>query len=105
MYESGYEFSYLYPFSTAYYRKFGYELCVEKMQYKLRLSFIPQYNVDGYCELAELSNTHLDDIRIIHENWQKRYNMMVENEPCDYLWLTNTNPVKEQVYTYLYKDK
>lgn len=105
MYESGYEFSYLYPFSTAYYRKFGYELCVEKMQYKLRLSFIPNYNADGYCELAEPDNTHLDDIRIIHENWQKRYNMMVKNETCDYLWLTNTNPVKEQVYTYLYKDK
>lgn len=105
MYESGYELSYLYPFSTAYYRKFGYELCVEKMQYKLRLSFIPQYNVDGYCELAEPDNTHLDDIRIIHENWQRRYNMMVENEDCDYLWLKNTNPVKEQVYTYLYKDK
>lgn len=105
MYESGYEFSYLYPFSTAYYRKFGYELCVEKMQYKLRLSFIPNYNADGYCELAEPDNTHLDDIRIIHENWQKRYNMMVENEICDYWWVNKANPVKEQTYIYLYKDK
>ena len=30
MYGSGYDFSYLYPFSTAYYRKFGYENCVQK---------------------------------------------------------------------------
>lgn len=104
MYETGYEFSYLYPFSTAYYRKFGYELCVEKAQYKLKLDFIPNYIVNGYCELSEPGDTHLDDIRTIHESWQKRYNMMVENETCDYLWLTNANPVKEQVYTYLYKD-
>lgn len=104
MYESGYEFSYLYPFSTAYYRKFGYELCLEQVQYKLKLAFLPNYNVGGYCELAEPGNLHLEEIKTIHESWQKKYNMMVENDDCDYLWLTNTNPVKEQVYTYLYKD-
>ena len=105
MYEDGYDFSYLYPFSTAFYRKFGYELCVEKALYKLKLSFIPQYNIDGYCELVEPYNLHLEDIKAIHKNWQEKYNMMVENEDCDYLWLTKSNPVKEQIFTYIYKDK
>lgn len=105
MYESGYEFSYLYPFSTAYYRKFGYELCLEKLQYKLKLAFLPNYNVEGYCELAEPGNLHMEEIKSIQKNWQRKYNMMVENEDCDYLWLAKTNPVKEQVYTYLYKDR
>lgn len=104
MYMQGYEFSYLYPFSTSYYRQFGYELCVEKAQYTLKLTFLPKYDVSGYCELAEPEDIHLMDVKTIHENWQRRYNMMVENEDCDYLWLTRTNPVKEQVYTYLYKD-
>lgn len=30
LYREGYVFSYLYPFSTAYYRKFGYESCVQR---------------------------------------------------------------------------
>lgn len=105
MYENGYDFSYLYPFSTAFYRKFGYELCVEKALYKIKLSFIPQYNIDGYCELVEPNDLHMEDIKIIHKSWQEKYNMMVENEDCDYIWLTKSNPVKEQVFTYLYKDK
>lgn len=104
MYEAGYEFSYLYPFSTAYYRKFGYELCCEKMQYTLKLSFLPDYKTSGFCELAEPSNLHLEAIKTIHESWQGKYNMMVENEDCDYLWLTKSNPVKEQAFTYIYKD-
>ena len=104
MYEAGYEFSYLYPFSTAYYRKFGYELCCEKMQYTLKLSFLPDYKVDGSCDLVEPQNLHLDEIQNIHKSWQKRYNMMVENEDYDYLWLTKSNPVKDQIFTYIYKD-
>lgn len=104
MYKEGYEFSYLYPFSTAYYRKFGYELCCEQTEYKLKLSFLPSYKVDGSCVLAEPGNNLLPEIRSIQETWQQKYNMMVENEDCDYLWLTETNPVKEQVYTYLYQD-
>lgn len=104
MYERGYEFSYLYPFSTAYYRKFGYELCCEKLTYKLELSFLPNYKTEGFCELAEPSDTHLEDVKAIHKTWQAKYNMMVENEDCDYLWLSNTNPVKDQEFTYLYKD-
>lgn len=104
MYENGYEFSYLYPFSTVYYRKFGYELCCEKLNYKLKLAFLPVYPINGSCELAEPSDTHLADVREIHRVWQNTYNMMVENEDCDYLWLTRTNPVKEQEFTYIYKD-
>lgn len=104
MYKNGYEFSYLYPFSTAYYRKFGYELCCEQNTYHVKLSFLPEYKVSGSCELAEPGNIPFKEIRYIHEIWQQRYNMMVENEDCDYLWLTRTNPVKEQVFTYLYKD-
>lgn len=104
MYESGYEFSYLYPFSTAYYRKFGYELCCEKSTYKLDLSFLPNYKANGFCELAESDDTHLAEVKSIHQIWQAKYNMMVENEDCDYLWLTDANPVKNQEFTYIYKN-
>ncbi len=104
MYEAGFEFSYLYPFSTAYYRKFGYELCCEKKQYTLKLSFLPEYRINGYCELVESSNLHLEDIKAVHDRWQEKYNMMIENEDCDYLWLTKSNPVKEQIFTYIYKN-
>ena len=40
MYGSGYDFSYLYPFSTTYYRKFGYENCVQKYGWTVDLSLL-----------------------------------------------------------------
>lgn len=103
MYNSGYEFSYLYPFSTAYYRKFGYELCCEKYNYHLMLSFIPNYNVLGTCTLIDSEHNNLDAIKEIHSVWEDKYNMMVHNEDCDYKWIIDSNPYKDQIFTYLYR--
>lgn len=103
MYESSVDFSYLYPFSTAYYRKFGYEMCCERLRYRIRLSSIPFAQLDGSCYLLEQGHTMKNDIQDIYETWQNKYNMMVINEAYEYEWVNQVNPAKDQTFTYLYK--
>lgn len=103
MYKKGYEFSYLYPFSTAYYRKFGYEICCETYTYHLKLSFIPDYKTNGFCDLIDSEHNYLEEIKSIHSVWESKYNMMIQNENCDYHWLINSNPYKDQIFTYIYR--
>lgn len=103
MYRDGHAFSYLYPFSTAYYRKFGYELGCEKVRYHVYLKSLKYYDVKGYCTLSEPGNFMQDEIREVYRGWQNSYNMMVANEDYEFAWIEKANPVRDQVFTYVYK--
>lgn len=109
LYQDGVVYSYLYPFSTAYYRKFGYEMGGVCRYYEWQLSFIPAYKVEGSCELLDVSNREAlsEDIKKIYQVWQNKYNCMVENESWEYRFATEANPYKKQEFTYIYykKDK
>lgn len=50
MYENGFTFSYLYPFSTQYYRKFGYEVGAEARRWVMPLADIRPKDVGGTIE-------------------------------------------------------
>ena len=50
MYENGFMFSYLYPFSTQYYRKFGYEVGAEARRWVMPLADIRPKDVGGTIE-------------------------------------------------------
>jgi len=103
MYDRGAAFSYLYPFSTAYYRKFGYEMCCENFGYQIKLSAFRSYPVEGSCSLVEPGHLMLNEIKTVYQVWQNKYNLMVENEDFEYAWVVNSNPAKSQVFTYVYK--
>lgn len=103
MYRDGVAFSYLYPFSTAYYRKFGYELGCERLQYHIGLNFLRHFDVDGDTTLIDQDNLMLDDIKQIYRVWQNKYNMMIANEDYEFSWVGKSNPVKNQEFTYVYK--
>lgn len=105
MYKNDITFSYLYPFSTAYYRKFGYEMCCERFSYQIRLSSIRPFSLEGNCYLVENESPALDDIRQVYSVWQEKYNMMTVNEDYEFAWIKNSNPVKDQRFTYVYKSK
>lgn len=105
MYENNVVFSYLYPFSSVYYRKFGYEMGCEKLQYHVALSHLKPFAVNGKCHLVEPGNFMLDDIKEIYRTWQAKYNMMIANEDYEYAWVLKSNPVKSQEFTYIYKDE
>lgn len=104
LYEQGVAFSCLYPFSTAYYRKFGYEISAHCTFYDWKLSFIPSWKIGGHCVLVDESNrtTVLSDIKNVYQSWQERYNLMIYNEEWEYRFVTEANPYKKMEYTYLY---
>lgn len=105
MYDQGAAFSYLYPFSTYYYRKFGYELGCECYEYRLLLSGMPKVPVGGHCELLEPGVNLKDDIRLVMSAWQSKYNMMTIDEDIEYGWIDKANPFKDKVYTYVYRNE
>lgn len=104
LYEKGAVFSYLYPFSTTYYRKFGYEICCNRRLYRIALSQIPAYSSSGSCYLLESTTKEraAKDIPIIYEASQSRCNMMVKGTSYDYLFIQSANPYKDQTFTYIY---
>lgn len=104
LYEGGVALSYLYPFSTAFYRKFGYELGCRKDRYKLKLANLPGPRTEGACQLLEPGVDLKAQIRHIDAQWQRRYNLMVLDEEIEYRWVDRANPFRDVVYTYVYQD-
>lgn len=102
MYACGYDFSYLYPFSTGYYRKFGFESCVQKFQTTVHLGLLKPSFSSGNCRLAEGTNPMTDAIRAIDMVWEMKYNMMVQHAKEDYAWTQKFDPALRQEFTYVY---
>lgn len=103
MYAQGYALSYLYPFSTAFYRKFGYELGCERNLWKIRLSAVPKFEVDGTFHLLEPEKNLKADIRQVYDAFASRYNCMTLDEDIEYLWVDKANPFRDKEYTYVYR--
>ena len=105
LYEKGAVFSYLYPFSTSFYRKFGYELCCRAQAYSVDLKFIPHTEVSGRNYLVDRSTKAdaREDISKIYSHWQKKYNMMVEEIGYDHAFIETADPYKNQEFTFVYR--
>lgn len=101
MYENGCDFSYLYPFSTAYYRKFGYESCVQKYQTTVDLGLLRAPRGEGYFRLAEDACPMTAEIRALDRLWEERFNMMVLHLPEYYRWTEEEDPAAKQEFTYV----
>lgn len=102
MYHNGYDFSYLYPFSTAYYRKFGYECCVQKYLTTVHLGLLNPAPVSGVIRMAEQGMPMTEAIRAVDEVWERKYNMMVQHREADYKWVSECSPAVKQEFTYVY---
>ena len=102
MYEKGFDFSYLFPFSTAYYRKFGYECCVQKYQWMADLSQLKPAGTGGTFRLAEKDRPMTEAIRAVDAVWESKYNMMVMHKPEDYDWTEKFDPAVKQEFTYVF---
>lgn len=105
LYKQGYDFSYLYPFSTAYYRKFGYESCVQKLQVSIVLEQLTPDAAAGSFRLAQKHNPMAAAIKAIDRVWEHTYNMMVQHQDSDYGWTEEFDPAGKQEFTYVYFDE
>jgi len=105
MYKNDFTLSYLYPFSTAYYNKFGYELCNEVVHYYINLKSIKRYpEADGQVFLVE-NGSNLEDFKKVYEDFADGYNLMCKRDDIDYNFVKESNPAKDKHYIYIYKDK
>lgn len=104
LYREGYVLSMLYPFSTNYYRQFGYEVWARGARYELDLSYIPRLPRQGRFLLADSSNREkaLEDIRMLTREWERRYNGMVELTEREYAFVTEADPYRKQEFVYLH---
>ena len=102
MAEDGAVLSYLYPFSTAFYRKFGYELGCPLNRWRLALRSVPRQAVRGTWRLLERGAALGEAIAQIDRQWQDRYNCMVRCEDVEYTWVGQANPFADRSYTYVY---
>ena len=103
MYGNGTLLSYLYPFSTAFYRKLGYELGCDRVKWRLRLSGMPAPEMPGHWRLSEPVRPLADDIRAVDRIREARYNCKVINGDTEYLYLQD-DPFVTKKYTYVYYD-
>ena len=104
MYAQGYAFSYLYPFSTVYYRKFGYECCVQKLNWEVNLSLLSPGKTEGTLRLAEKGVPLMEAVMALDAQWESKYNMMVLHRDTDYKWLLEADPAVKQEFTYVWFD-
>lgn len=104
MYRESYDFSYLYPFSTEYYRKFGYECCVQKMGWEVNLALLKPQKTEGHLCLAEGNTPLWEAVMTLDRQWENKYNMMVIHEEPDYKWCRNAAPAEKLEFTYIYFD-
>lgn len=102
MYERGFTFSHLYPFSTQYYRKFGYEVGAEAREWTLKLSDIRPRDVGGRVEQLFPG----DDLTPLLEVYNVCFadcNLSAVRDSYD-AGLEKGNPLGQQRYVYLWRN-
>lgn len=104
-YARGYDFSYLYPFSTAYYRKYGYERCIQHLLVTVDLGLLRVTDTEGHFYLTDANNPMTQEIREVNQFWEQNFNMMVIHDEKFYDWTKKVAPAKDLNFTYVYCDK
>lgn len=104
MRDKGQIFSILYPFSRAYYRKFGYENFTYTHTWTVRLeAFAPQQS-KGAAALLEPGDD-IGDIMRVYEAFSSGYDFAVVREESDFSYMTKVNPYADKRYTYVWKNE
>lgn len=104
LYRREYDFSYLFPFSTAFYRKFGYESCVQKQLVTVDLRGLRENYFTGTYRLAEPGRDLSADVCAVDACWHRAYNMSVLHSREDYGWVAKLDPAAGDRYLYVWYD-
>lgn len=101
MYDRGDVFSYLYPFSFIYYRKFGYELNMRLRIYTFPVSSLKQFKQIGSVRLFQ-EDRDRTEIESVYAAFIANKNLAVNR--TDKLWnkFLEKDPYKDTVYLYLW---
>ena len=104
MYEGGYVFSYLYPFSHIYYRKFGYELNMTTIKYNIPVSSFRQFTQTGRISMVA-DDAERQIVRALYEEFIKDKNLAVVR--TDKLWKKrfDSDPYRDNVFLYVWYNR
>lgn len=103
MNDKGYAFSYLYPFSRSYYRKFGYELCCERREYTIDFKSMKKFGVEGSVEML-LPGSDFSVLTDIYNRHYEKFNLSVVRRDYDKS-LNERNLLDEKRYIYVWRNK
>ena len=101
LYANGFLFAYLYPFSTAFYRRFGFESCVTKLACRMDLTQLRLPPDAGCFRLATKEKPLSEAIREVDRAWEGMWNMEVLRDEGDYAWLDELDPLATREYLYV----
>lgn len=104
MKDRGQVFSYLYPFSTAYYQKFGYIPCYETQEWQIQIDKLPSFGTRGRYTLFGKGN-ETEPYVAVYNRFAKDYNMAVVREEIDWMTFQDSDCFAQAHYTYLYHDE
>lgn len=102
MYESGNTFSSLYPFSRAFYRKFGYEDGAAVCRWNIAFEALDLPDVGGTMELV-LPGGDVEPVLEAYKAWCGRWNLASEKTRLMEK-LRSENWMKDRRYLYLWRD-
>ncbi|MDD4368144.1 MAG: GNAT family N-acetyltransferase [Oscillospiraceae bacterium] len=104
-YQAGHVFSYLYPFSTAFYRQFGYELAAQGVDWSLEVASIPAYpEAQGTVVLIQ-GKAEWPAIRQVYDQSLADYNMARLRQADDWAPLLPEQPAVAGRYFYVWKNQ
>lgn len=103
MYEKGHTFSYLYPFSMQYYRKFGFEAGSKLYEWRIPIKELPLKKTKGWVEQLFPGDNTSELLEIYHKFYQD-YNLSVIREIYSEE-LEKENLLKKKRYVFLYRNE
>ncbi|HEX2946248.1 MAG TPA: GNAT family N-acetyltransferase [Clostridia bacterium] len=104
MYEKGYVFSFLYPFSHPFYRKFGYELNMTPVSYNIPLADFKHFTQSGRLKMYT-KDMDSSDIKSVYNEYIKDKNLAVIRTGKLWDMFLEKDPYKDNVYLYIWYDK
>lgn len=103
-YDQGAVLSYLYPFSTVFYRQFGYELCVEAVDWRFDIASIPEFTgVNGTVRMNE-GDREDEAIRAIYAAHMQPYNLSFCREDWEWQGHISQHPERDGRFTYVWRN-
>jgi len=101
MLEAGQIFSFLYPFSYAYYRKFGYEMCLQRNSVRIPISEFSGYRYPQNFTPYEPGDS-IAPFEDIYENFARNRNLSFVRNYDDWERILKRDPYKNLEFTYLH---
>ena len=104
MRERGDVFSYLYPFSYVFYRKFGYEVCMRLVRINAPLEPLHKYRGPGRIERFVPGEGGSDPAPIVevYNDFAKANNLSIDRQGWRWRGLLEQDPVTNRRHTYVW---